>query len=265
MTGKRFHILSLLATALGLFLFFSNLSRFFYIREFVKAVNTLVTPLLEFKEHVFSEAKEEIGAYFRLVGVEKENIKLRRKVNSLLLSEKELKACLSELETLREKIGLTTEFGRLKYSVSRIIYYDPSGFDLFVIIKGGKDKGFKEGDLVVSERAVVGVIEPVLGSTSRVITPFNEKFSLSAVVGKRKKRYIYKGGYPLGDLLHVNVEDKVTKGEKVFLVGMKRKIPPFLIGRVEEVSRGKDPFFKRVKVKPAVDPRAEEYIYVIRR
>lgn len=264
MTGKRFHILSLLIVIFGIVVFVSDLSHLSYVRSATKAVNVLVSPILRFKERTLSELAEELGAYFHRVEVEKENVKLRRMVNTLLLTEKELQACLSELNKLSAKLNISPPFEKLNYALSRIIYFDPSGFDLFIVIEGGRDRGFHEGDVVVTEDRIVGVVESVFASTSRVITPFNEKFSLSAVVGKNSKRYIYRGGFPLGNLLHVNVEDEVKKGEEVFVASLKRKIPTFLIGRVERVSRGKDPFFKEVKVKPAVDPRALEYVFVIR-
>ncbi|GEM_PF-881817 len=265
MTGKRFHLLSWLTVLLGTVLFFSEVSRFSYVRAVVRGVNTIVAPIIKFKEHITFELREELSAYLYFVNTEKENIRLRRKLNSLFLTEKELNACMSELESLSKKLKVPPKFKRLRYSVTRIIYYDPSGFDLFVIIEGGKDKGYREGDLVVTEDHVVGVIEGVLGSTSRVVTPFNEKFSSSAVAGKKLKRYIYRGGYPLGSLLHVNVGDEMSVGDEVYMVDRKGRIPPFMIGKVEKVRRGKDPFFKEVRVKPSVDPRTEEYVFVIRR
>jgi rod shape-determining protein MreC len=265
MTDRRFHLLSGLVVLLGLILFFSEFSRFSYVRAVVKTVNQIVAPLIEFKEQLTAELREEIKAYFYFVETEKENIRLRRKLNNLLLVERELKACLMELEALSRKLNIPSHFKKMSYSLSRVIYYDPSGFDLFIIIEGGEDKGYREGDLVVTEESVVGIIETVMSSTSKVITPFNDKFSSSAVVGTNPKKYIYKGSYPLGNLLHVNVEDKIRAGDDVYMVDTRGRIPPFLLGLVEKVSRGKDPFFKEVKVKPAIDPRSQELIFVIRR
>jgi len=264
MTGRRFHALALLSVSLGILIFLSDLSHISYVRSLVKLVNMAVSPVLRFKDRILAELTEELGAYLHRVDVERENIKLRRKVNSLLLTEKELRACLSELENLSEKLKIPPPFERLNYTLSRIIYFDPSGFDLFIVIEGGRDRDIREGDMVVTEDQVVGVVESVFGSTSRVITPFNEKFSLSAVVGKGSKKYIYRGGFPLGELLHVSVEDKVKEGEEVYATSLRRKFPKFVIGTVKEVLRGKNPFFKEVKVKPAVDPRSLEYVFVIR-
>ena len=264
MTGARFHVLSLLVTILGLIVFFSDLSRISYVRTIVSAINQVVAPVVRFKERSVSELREEISTYVHNVDVAKENVRLKRRLNSLLLTEKELAVCLIELEKLEKKLKVSSGFRKLNYVVSRILYYDPTGFDLFVIIEGGKNKGIKEGDLVVTENSVVGFVESVFGSTSKVITTYNEKFSTTAVLGAKGKRYIYRGGFPQGSLLHVGLEDEVEVGEEVYLVGVKKKIPPFLIGRGKEVRRGKDPFFKEVKVEPEAIPREEDYVFVIK-
>jgi rod shape-determining protein MreC len=265
MTGGRFHLITLGTVVLGLTLFFTDLSRFSYVRAVALAFNTVISPVLNLKEKILTETEEKIDVYLRTVEVKKENRMLREKIQSLLLREKELEACERELEALRNLLKVARGFSRLDYTLSRVVYYDPSGFDLFLIIEGGRDRNFKERDLVVSRREVVGFVEAVFGSTSRVITPLNARFSSTVVVEGRKKRYIYRGGYPLGDLLHVKVEDPVKEGDKVFLVDAEGRIPPFLLGVVDQVRRGKDPFFKEVKVRPLVDPREVEFLFVIRR
>jgi len=261
----KFHALSFAVVLLGSAVFFLDISRFSYVRAFTNLINLMVAPLLKFKEHTVSELREEISVYIRHVDAERENLRLRRRLRAMLLVEKELSACMMELSRLEESLGLPKGFERLFYSSARIIYYDPTGLDLFVVIKGGKDRGFKEGDLVVTRDAVLGMIERVFGSTSRVITPFNERFSISVVVGSGRKRYIYRGSFPEGKLLHVGTDDKVLKDAKVYIAGTGKVLPPFEVGKVKEVRRGKDPFFKEVKVKPTVVPRAEDYVFVIRR
>jgi rod shape-determining protein MreC len=265
MTERRFHAVSLLGIALGLVLFFSDVSRLSFVRETVKVINTLTSPVLNLKEKVIRTTERTVETYFQLKDVRSENIKLREKIESLLLIEKELEVCTKELNTLQQKVGIHPVPPRIKYSLTRIVFFDPSGLDQFVIIEGGKNRGFREGDVVVSEDYVVGIVESVHGSTSRVITPFNENFSTSAYVRGKFKKYIFTGGFPRGNLLHVNVEDPVKEGEEVFFLDPKRRIPPFLIGKIMEVRRGKDPFFKEVKIQPAADPRRLEYVFVIRR
>ena len=265
MTGLRFHLLSILAVILGLIFFFSDISRVSYVRSMVSAINQMVAPVVRLKEETVTKLREELSIYLHNVEVAKENVRLKRKLSSLILTERELSACLTELEKMERKLRASSGLRKLRYVMSRILYYDPTGFDLFVIIEGGRDKGIREGDLVVTERSVVGFVESVFGSTSRVITTYNEKFSTTAIVGGRGKRYIYRGGFPEGSLLHVSLEDDVKVGEEVYLVGVRKKIPPFLIGRIKEVSRGKDPFFKEVRVEPEAVPREEDYVFVIRR
>ncbi len=265
MTGLRFHLLSALVIVLGLVIFFSDLSRVSHVRSTISAINQMVTPLVRLKEETVSRLREELSIYIHNVEVAKENVRLKRRLSSLLLTERELNTCLAELEKMERKLNVSSGLRKLGYVMSRILYYDPTGFDLFVIIEGGRDKGIREGDLVVTERSVVGFVESVFGSTSRVITTYNEKFSTTAIVGAREKKYIYRGGFPEGFLLHVSLEDEIKVGEEVYLVGIRGKVPPFLIGKVKEVRRGKDPFFKEVRVEPEIVPREEDYVFVIRR
>ncbi len=265
MNGLRFHLFTVGVVLFGLLLFFTDLSRFRYVRSAVMVFNTLVSPVLNLKEEILTQTEKKLDTYFNLVDVKKENFELRKRIQSLLLLEKELSSCERELESLKKVLKVSKVFSRLDYVVSRVVYYDPSGFDLFLIVEGGKNRGFKEKDLVVTEKEVVGFVEAVFGSTSRVVTPFSGNFSSTVILQRSGKRYIYRGGYPFGELLHVKLEDRVREGEKVFLVDPERRFPPFLLGFVERVRRGKDPFFKEVKVRPAVDPRKVDYIFVIRR
>ncbi len=265
MTDRRFHLTALLAVVLGIVLFFTEVSRLSFVKEVIKVINTVTSPVLNLKEKVITTTERTVEIYFQLKDVREENVELRQKVNSLLLVEKELKSCTRELLKIQESVGISPVPPRIKYSLTRIVFFDPSGLDQFIIIEGGKDKGFREGDAVVSQDHVVGIVDTVYGSTSRVITPFNQNFSSSAYVRGKFKNYIFTGGYPLGRLLHVNVDDKILPGEEVFFLDPERRIPPFLIGIIKEVKRGKDPFFKEVVVKPATDPRRLEYVFVIRR
>lgn len=178
---------------------------------------------------------------------------------------KELDACRTELSRVLEKSGAPPFPPKVRFSLTRVVFYDPSGLDLFFVIEGGKDRNFKKGDVVTTREFVLGTIEAVYGSTSRVITPFNEKFASPVYVKGKFKRYIYRGGYPQGSLLHVNVEDRVSKGDRVIFLDSTRKMPPFPLGEVSEVKRGKDPFFKKVRVSPYSDPRKEDYVFVVRR
>ncbi len=261
MTEGRFHFLSLSFALLGLVLYISDLSKFSFVRAVTETVNAFISPLLRFTEVSAWQVENLITAYLKNVEAQKENILLKKKLEEMLLLERELEACRQRVETLSASLKTPLPFKRLNYDLTRIIYYDPSGFDLFVIIEGGKDRGFKEGDLVVTKEKVVGMVERVFASTSRVITPFSDKFSAMVKVGKR--RYIYKGGFPEGNLLHVKKEVPIKKGAKVFLGVGEARPPYFLLGKVTSVKRGTKPFFKEVKVKPLIDLRAEDFVFVI--
>ena len=264
MRERRFHVSALAFVVLGLSLYLSGLPETTYVKSAVNLANTLIMPVLKFKESSVKDLKENIHAYLDLVNVRKENIRLKRELEKLLLTEGELKACVRDLEKTLNLVRFTQKIERTNYSVSRIIYYDPSGLDRFVIIEGGKDRNFQEGDLVVVEGKILGFIEQVYGSTSRVVTVFNKKLSLPSYVLPEEKRFIYKGDFPLGKLLMVRKEDPLKEGTPVMFRLKGKLSPEFIIGEVIEVKRGDDPFFKEVKVKPSVDPRKEELVIVVK-
>ncbi len=263
MRGKKFHVTAVITLVLSFVFLSVDLSRISYISFLANMVNSLTLPIIELKEEIVESSKNFVYIYIHNINAARENIELKNKLTELILIERELEACQNELKSLSETLKIATTFKRLEYSISRIIYLDPSGFNSFFIIEGGKDKGFKEGDIVVSKDRVIGIVETVFMSTSRVITPFNKKFSLPVQVSG--KSYIYKGGFPLGKLLLVKKTDRIKKGQKVYINFRKRKFPRFLIGRVGEIEAGNNPFFKEVRILPVGDPREEDFVIVIRR
>ena len=96
-------------------------------------------------------------------------------------------------------------------------------------------------------------MDEVYGGSSRVRTVFSKDFSISAT--SKDKAYIYKGGYPYGFLLHVNLEDQLKVGDMVLLRSPYKNLPPLVIGAIVNISEEGKSFFKRVEVKPAIDIR----------
>lgn len=265
MRESYFHGISLLAVALGLLFQFSGISNLSPIKGLAGAINLVASPILKLKEIALRGTQENLYIYLSLKDARVENLRLKKEIESLLLAQKELEYCKNELSRILEKSGMPPFPKKVNFSLTRIVFYDPSGLDLFFVIEGGRDRKFKEGDVVTTREFVLGTIDAVYGSTSRVITPFNEKFTSPVYVKGRFKRYIYRGGYPRGNLLHVNVEDRVAKGDRVIFLDPSKKMPPFPLGSIAEVRRGRDPFFKKVWVSPYSDPRREDYVFVVRR
>ncbi|WP_461829821.1 rod shape-determining protein MreC [Aquifex sp.] len=211
------------------------------------------------------EVEEEVEKSLILIENFQDNLRLITRLRKL---EEENAVLRKEVESLKSLIGRLEKDldfffqSEAKYLVSKIIFYDPSGNDRFFIIRGGMDRGITKGSLVVSRGKVLGVVEEVFLSTSKVITLFNEKCSLPAKVKLLDKVYIYKGDFPEGKLLYVDIEDAVPLGGEVYYKDLTLKIPEFPIGTITRVSYQNNPFFKDVRVKPLISPREVEFVVV---
>jgi len=223
----------------------------------------LFSPFLKLER----ELEEEVEKFILLYREMKRGTKVITLYHKQLEKEKVLEEELKGYREIMRKLERDLDLPfprRVPYVISKIILYDPSGGDKFFIIRDGRNKGIEKGDLVVARGFVLGVVEEVYFSTSKVKSLFNEKCSLLAFLEGKDKAYVYKGGYPFGSLLYVDLEDPVEPGESVLYKDLTMRIPPFPIGEVAIISSSTNPFFKEVKVRPYLTPREAEFVVVFR-
>ena len=222
-----------------------------------------LSPILKVQAELEEEVRKGIS-YFRNL---KEVSRLITKYNKLKEEVLIYKERVRSYEKLLEKLEKDLDFKfptQADYVVSKIIFYDTSGKDLFFIIRDGENKGIKKGDLVVAKGAVIGVVNEVYYSTSKVISLYNKNTYLLATVERSDKVYVYHGGYPHGELLYVDMNDDVNEGDVVLFKDLTMKVPAYKIGRVIFSGLSENPFFKKVKVNPFVSPREVEFVVVFK-
>ncbi|WP_448587828.1 rod shape-determining protein MreC [Thermocrinis sp.] len=243
---------------LSLAFYLTHISSYPLISKVVGSVSSLLLPILELKHHISYKVKNLVNTYVFLIDVQKENKRLLEEVGQLSIKVSELETCKRELSQLRDLEGFMKT---PDYLIASLIAYDPSGRDEFFIIDKGKKDGLEEGYVAVHRDLLVGVVDHVYVSTSRVRTVWSNTLSVSATTNG--KNYIYRGGFPTGRLLHVLQEDEVKQGDKVLLRSLN--FPSFEIGKVYGTPSPEEQFFKRVEVKPEADVRKMEFVAILRR
>ena len=262
---KSSHVQVLIFVFVGLIVFFSGISASPFIEPVYKFFNSFIYPVMNIKNAVVEKIEKTVETYILLSNVQRENRKLKEKLQELYLYEALFNECNVTLNKVTKDLRFNYSLKQIKKVKISIIGYDPTGKDSYVIINKGKRDGIEEGYIVVSRGVFVGIVGSVLQSTSKVYTVFNPKLKVSVIVGNTGKRYIYEGGWPLGKLLHVKIEDKIKPGYEIRLRDAKRKIPAFKLGKVVDVKVGEDPFFKSVYIKPYINIRDIEFAILIRR
>ncbi|WP_448583906.1 rod shape-determining protein MreC [Thermocrinis sp.] len=228
------------------------------VSPLIGLINSIFLPVLEFKSQISYKVRELANTYVFLVNVQKENKRLLEEISRLNLKVSELETCKRELSQIKELEGFYTE---PDYIIANVVAFDPSGRDEFIIVDRGKKDGIEEGFVVVNKNILVGIVDQVYLSSSRVRTVWSDAMSVSVVADG--KNYIYKGGFPTGRLLHVLQEDDIKEGVRVLL--RSPHFPSFEVGKVHGSPSLEEQFFKKVEVKPEADIRKIEFVVILRR
>lgn len=256
------YVVPFIALLLSILIYFINLSTLPYFNHAYSLLRSAVYPLFELKGNISEASRKAIETYVLLKNVSEENQRLRKELEEYRLYKTQLITCENNLRNLSKAIDIPFQPGNYPILYASVIAYDPSGRDTFVLVNRGQDKGVSEGMLVFSGDNLVGIVDSVYGSSSRIRTVFSEEFTLSAGAGD--KAYIYKGGFPMGSLLHVKVEDEIKVGDEVYLRVPGKAFPQLKIGTVQHISNEEKGFFKKVEVKPSADIRRTSLLLIIK-
>lgn len=256
------HAVYLLLMLLFSILYLINLSTLPLVATVERLFESLVSPIYQLKAYIRDRVEGMVKNYLALAQASKERDRLRKEVEELSLYKAQLATCERNLMELAKAVEFTQEVQRHRIIFASITAYDASGRDAFVIINMGRDAGIEEGFIVAYGKHLVGVVDRAYAGSSRVRTVYSEDFTISAEAGGRA--YIYKGGFPTGNLLHVKVEDELRVGDRVFLRVKGKYLPMLDIGTVEGIKYEGKGFFKEVRVKPLADIRRAEILTVLK-
>lgn len=245
-------------SSLALYLLGASVGRYVHY-----ITDPLLVPLLQLKARVEKGVEDIWNTYLNLVDVKKENQKLRKEITELYLDRAALRSCLKDYHQLASLLKINNvDYSRHGLVYAHVVAYDPSGMDTFLVLDKGKADGLEEGYIVAYQDLLVGFLDKVYTSSARVRTVYSGDFTLSATVGDTN--YPYKGGFPIGELLHVRQEDNLQTGQEVLLRGSDAQTPALRIGVINQVGPPSGQFFRKVYVKPYARIKSIDYVVVIK-
>ncbi len=256
------YIAPFIVLILSIVTYVMNLSTSPYLSQVYNLLRSVVYPFFELKGNIQENTKRLVETYLLLKNVSEENFKLKRELEEYRLYKAQFLACENNLRSLSQAIDIPFLPSKYPIVYANVVAYDPSGRDAFVLINRGQDKGISEGMLAFSAEYLVGIVDRVQGNSSRIRTVFSEEFTLSAETGD--KAYIYKGGFPVGSLLHVRTDDEINVGDVVYVRVPGKVFPQIRIGTVQEVTHDGKGFFKKVEVRPFADIRRVSFLVIIK-
>ena len=190
--------------------------------------------------------------------IHQENKELRQENRKLLQAKDRAQALEIENRILSRLLNYVTP-PEAKFITARVIAEEGDAFSHSLIAYTGEAKGVRKGQVVLSNRGVVGRIEQVgkLYSKIILITDINSK--IPVMVEKSRVRGILSGdNSTMPKLIFIPLDATVNVGDRIVTSGVAGVFPAGLpIGKVVKVSKGE------IAVKPFSSLEQLEYIKLV--
>lgn len=224
-----------------------------------------------FKKSIYflTEQVSEVTGYFKNVeDLIRENEELKTQNDRLLYQNTMLEQYKSENEGLKEILSLKQRYQEYPTLGANVIAKDISNWYKSFNIDKGLIQGIKEEDVLLSGGGLAGHITKVDPLTSTAISIIDDRSSISVKVVRTGDTGILRGDIELAEKglcrLEIDIESEVVKGDQIITSHLSDIYPPGIpIGKVEEVTTGKNGLTQYAYIKPFVDFKHLENVLVI--
>ncbi|MCM8804342.1 MAG: rod shape-determining protein MreC, partial [Candidatus Omnitrophica bacterium] len=170
---------------------------------------------------------------------------------------------IQENKRLREILNLKEKKTISNFKVTEVIGLKPYIFPAEIIIDKGRKDGVKENMIVFTKDLfLVGRIEEVKDSYSKVVSIFNNKTRISVIVGSTREIGIIEGGYaPFLLMKYIPYDSKVKVGDEVYTSGFSEYyFSGIKIGKIVKISKELNSLFLKILVKPYISSSGFEEV-----
>lgn len=223
-----------------------------------KIIGTATSPLISAQSWLSKrvDAVEDFLTVPRDVTIlQQENSDLKNEISQLQAEILILKQQVSETDILYALLDFARTRPENKYIAASVIGRDPSPFLNYVIIDHGSDDGIFKGMPVVTQQGLVGRIDAVTATASRVQL-LTDPGSVVNVGLEDAQIDAQVSGSISGDLTleMVNLDANVAQGDLVLTSGLGGSFPQdILIGQVLSISKPENSLFQQATIQPVVD------------
>jgi rod shape-determining protein MreC len=202
--------------------------------------------------------------YFALVGVSRENERLRREAAVLRERLQESRDALLENRRLKELLQFSETAGKRTVG-ARVVGHDITPWFQAVFIDAGVESGVEEGMAVVSPSGGVGRVHKVYRGLSEVLLLTDGRFAADVIDERSRVRAIAEGmGGNFCRLKYVSPTQDVLVGDRIVFSGFDGSMPKgVVLGTVVSVDRPKEGLFQKVKVQCAANFAGLEEVLVV--
>ncbi len=227
-----------------------------------KFISPLVTFPVRIVEAVVSNVSRAYHRYVFLVGVERENEILSRKVKRLTIENAILMERVRQCRSIA-KFPLYFSPATWSGEIYPVIGRDPSAlFDSVLVYTGGRK--IPRGTPVLNWKGVVGMVVDHLALSSKVMLLTNINSAVDVVDVRSRVRGIFKGeGNDSGKVEFVPSKRDVKVGDLWVTSGMDGVYPAGIsVAVTVSVNRMEDEPFYVIEAVPTIDVLSFEYVFI---
>jgi len=176
-----------------------------------------------------------------------------------------LQKSVQEGEVLAALVNFSRKNPENSYSAATVIGRDPSPFLRYLIIDKGSNDGIVKGMPVITDQGLVGRIDAVISSASRVQLITDTNAVVNIRLEKAEKDAVMLGS-PSGDLSIdlLSQEVIVQPGDVLLTSGISGGYPAdIIVGQVLSVKKKDSDLFQLATVQPIVDFTRLKLVMVI--
>ncbi|HEY7528515.1 MAG TPA: rod shape-determining protein MreC [Candidatus Deferrimicrobiaceae bacterium] len=202
--------------------------------------------------------------YIALVGVSRENDRLRREVASL--REKLLESRDALLENRRLKGLLQFSESAEKRTIgARVVGHEVSPWFQSIFIDAGVDSGVEPGMAVVTPAGGIGRVHKTYRGLSEVLLVTDGRFAADVIVERSRVRAVAEGmSGTLCRLKYVSPTQDVVAGDRILFSGFDGSMPKgTLLGTVVSAERPREGLFQKIQVQCAANLLSTEEVLVV--
>lgn len=212
-----------------------------------------------------SAAKGFFANIFSINKILRENDQLKKENHILKAKMLNFEIYGRENKQLKELLGLDSKNSHNKIACQVIGRSPDSWFSAVYIDKGRKHK-ITQGSIVINNDGLVGKIDEVSDTYSRVILAVNNDFIIPCRLLKTNDTgllYGYNGREYI--MKYIDVHAKVAPGDVVLLSELNTVPGNIVAGKIKQVIGSEDYMYKEFIVEPSVKLSSLQYLYVFRK
>ncbi len=235
-----------------------------FLRPIEIVADQVFLPVRRVVSRVGAGISNQFGTLASLGSLGSRNAQLEDEVKDLKRQLTAMREVSRENELLRGQLGFNSR-QTLQLVPARVAGYAPDNVREFLTIDVGRSSGVEVGMAVVSNGALVGIIDSVSDFSSRVFLASDVDFRIRALGQDNRANGIVSGqigtGYSMDKIIQ---GETIKKGESVVTAGSGLVPKGLLIGTVESIDSSDNAVFQLANLRPAINLNKLELVFVVK-